>query len=147
MNKKMNILNEKFEEFQNFIKNNNINYDELKSYKGEDSFSNKSSQIDLQNISLGHNLNINTGIDNNIKDKNIIKLPKNKSDNNLKVKNKVGMLDFNSKIGSYNFNDEFLKDYDNFSESWRKEVDKMLQRRGNNKIIPGIKKNANNKKK
>ena len=151
MNKKMNILNEKFKEFQNFIKNNNnnINYDELKSYKGEDSFSNKSSQIDLQNISLGQNLNINinTGIDNNKKDKNINKFPKNKSDNNLKIRNKVYMLDFNSKIGSYNFNDEFLKDYDNFSESWRKEVDKMLQRRGNNNIIPGIKKNANNNKK
>ena len=49
------------------------------------------------------------------------------------------MLDLSSKVGSKNFNDEFLKDYKNFSESRRKEVDKMFQRKGNNKNIPGIK--------
>ena len=31
-----------------------------------------------------------------------------------------------------NFNDEFLKYYDKFSDSWRKEVDKMLKK-GNDK--------------
>ena len=66
-------------------------------------------------------------------------MPKNKSEKNLKIKNKVGLLNFNTKVGNYNFNDEFLKDYENFSESWRKEVDKMLQRRGNNKKIIRIK--------
>ena len=29
------------------------------------------------------------------------------------------------------FNQEFLKNVDNFSESWRKEVEKMMQRKGN----------------
>ena len=151
MNSKLNALNEKFIKFQNIIKNNGINNDELKSYKGGDSFSNKSSQNDLENISLDANLNINTETyNNNHKNKNINKLPKNKSEKNLKIKNKVGLLNFNTKVGNYNFNDEFLKDYENFSESWRKEVDKMLQRRGNNKNIPGIKinniNNNNNKK-
>ena len=70
-------------------------------------------------------------------------MTKNKSEKNIKVK-KVGNLNFNSKVGSYNFNDEFLKDYENFSESWRKEADKMLQRKGINK--KSILNTENNKK-
>ena len=31
-----------------------------------------------------------------------------------------------------NFNEEFMKYYDKFSDSWRKEVDKMLKK-GNDK--------------
>ena len=57
----------------------------------------------------------------------------------------VSNLNFVGKFGTYNFNDEFLKDYENFSESWRKEVDKMIQRRGNNKNVPSIKLNIDNK--
>ena len=70
---------------------------------------------------------------------------KNKSEKNIKSKNKVSNLNFDGKVGTYNFNDEFLKDYENFSESWRKEVDKMIQRRGNNKNVPSIKLNIDNK--
>ena len=139
MNKKMNILNEKFNTFQKII-NNNINIDELKSYKGGESLSNKSSKNDVNNISLDNNINLDTKIHSNPKkNKSINKFEKNKSEKELKVNNKVGLLNFNSKVGSYNFNDEFLKDYEYFSESWRKEADKMLQRRGNNKKISDIK--------
>ena len=68
--------------------------------------------------------------------------------NQILIKKNVGGLSFGTKVGSYNFNDEFLKDYENFSESWRKEVDKMLQRRGGNiKKIPEIKINTDINKK
>ena len=160
MNSKMTILNEKFNKYQKMLNNNNNNNNniiinnnnnnnhELKSCKLGESFSNKSSsKYDLENISLDNNVNMNTEICKNQKNKsNINKLEKNKSDKNLKINKKVGLLNFNSKVGSYNFNDEFLKDYEYFSESWRKEVDKMLQRRGNSKKVPDIKIKNNNKK-
>ena len=156
MNSKMINLNEKFNKYQKMLNNNNNNIniinnnnnDELKSCKLGESFSNKSSsKYDLENISLDNNVNMNTEICKNSKNKsNINKLEKNKSDKNLKINNKVGLLNFNSKVGSYNFNDEFLKGYEYFSESWRKEVDKMLQRRGNSKKVPDIKIKNNNKK-
>jgi hypothetical protein len=154
MNLKMTILTEKFKKYQKMInnRNNNNNNEELKSCKIGESFSNKSSsKYDLDNISLDNNVNMNinmhTDIGKNPKNKsNVNKLEKNKSDKNLKINNKVGLLNFNSKVGTYNFNDEFLKDYEYFSESWRKEVDKMLQRRGNSKKIPEIKIKNNNKK-
>jgi hypothetical protein len=154
MNLKMTILTEKFKKYQKMInnRNNNNNNEELKSCKIGESFSNKSSsKYDLDNISLDNNVNMNinmhTDIGKNPKNKsNVNKLEKNKSDKNLKINNKVGLLNFNSKVGTYNFNDEFLKDYEYFSESWRKEVDKMLQRRGNSKKIPEIKIKSNNKK-
>ena len=131
-----------------FNNTNNINnIDEMKKDKKNETISNKSSQNDLENISLADNLNINEEAYKNALNKNGNKLSKNNSGNSLNPKNKIGMLNFNSKVGSKNFNDEFLKDYDNFSESWRKEVDKMLQRRGNNKNIPGIKLKTDNNKK
>ena len=67
-------------------------------------------------------------------------MKKNKSGKNLKKNDNLEILNFSNNVGSANFNDEFLKNYENFSESWRKEVDKMLQRRG-------IKLNAYNNKK
>ena len=143
MNSKMNSLNQDFIKLQNIVKNINKkrtsnNNNSIK----EEPFSNKSSLNDFENISLGNNLNIDIEAYKNALNKNVKKMAKNKSEKNIKPKIKVGNLNFGPKVGSYNFNDEFLKDYENFSESWRKEVDKMLQRRGNIKKVPGIKLNT-----
>ena len=140
MNSKMNLFNQEFIKLKNIIKTFNkkrtsINNNSIK----EESISNKSSLNDLDNISLGNNLNIDIEAYKNVK-----KIKKNKSEKNIKAKNKIGNMNFRPKVGSYNFNDEFLKDYENFSESWRKEVDRMLQRRGNIKNVPGIKLNTDN---
>jgi hypothetical protein len=150
MNIKMSSFNDEVNKLKNIIKilnsnrnsneNNKIKNNELK--EENESLSDKSSQNYLENISLADNLNINEESYKYSLNKN-----RNMSGNNLKINNKVGMLNLSSKVGSKNFNDEFLKDYENFSESWRKEVDKMLQRRGNNKNIPGIKLKKDNIKK
>ena len=141
MNSKINIFNQEFIKLQNIINTDNKNKN--KNYGKEDTFSNKSSLNDLENISLGNNFNIDKDTYIAAVNKNNKKMTKNKSEKNIKVK-KVGNLNFNSKVGSYNFNDEFLKDYENFSESWRKEADKMLQRKGINK--KSILNTENNKK-
>ena len=97
--------------------------------------------IDLTNISLADNLNINEEVYNNAinsKKNNIGKLDfKNKlkknNDENDKMKKIPKQLNFiNQSTTNDNFNDEFLKYYDKFSDSWRKEVDKMLKK-GNDK--------------
>ena len=111
------------------IKNIMLNMSNKSKKENDFSFCNKSSQGDLENISLADNSNINEELYKNVLNKNR-QMKRNKSGNNLKTKDDVGILNFNSKVGGYNFNDEFLKNYENFSESWRKEVDKMLQRRG-----------------
>ena len=113
------------------IKNIMLNMSNKSKKENDFSFCNKSSQGDLENISLADNSNINEELYKNVLNKNKNKqMKRNKSGSNLKTKDDVGILNFNSKVGGYNFNDEFLKNYENFSESWRKEVDKMLQRRG-----------------
>ena len=98
------------------------------------SFCNKSSQGDLENISIVENSNINIEEYKNALNKDKInnnkQIKRNKSGKNLKNKDDVGILNFSSKVGNYNFNDEFLKNYEYFSDSWRREADKMLQRRG-----------------
>jgi len=137
MNIKMNSFNDEVNKLQNIIKMLNSNKN-----SNEEENESLSSQNCLENISLADNLNINEESYKYSLNKN-----GNINGNNLKINNKVGMLNLSSKVGSKNFNDEFLKDYENFSESWRKEVDKMLQRRGNNKNIPGIKLKKDNAKK
>ena len=120
--------------------------------KEENSSINSCNTDDLENISLADNLNINeqaykSALNNfhikNNKNNNKMELPKKNVEN--KEKKILGNLDFNNQVGTDDFNEEFLKDYNNFSESWRKEVDKMLQRRGikvnntnNNKVNNNI---------
>ena len=153
MNLKINSFNQEFIKLQNIIKNinKNKNSNNNLSLKKEETISNKSSLNDLDNISLGNNINIDIEAYKSALNKNNKKMTKNKSEKNIKSninKKNVGGLSFGTKVGSYNFNDEFLKDYENFSESWRKEVDKMLQRRGGNiKKIPEIKINTDINKK
>ena len=82
-------------------------------------------------------MNINQEVYNNalnMKKSNVGKLDfkntlvnKNSEDN--QIKKKVKNLNCpNQGIVSDNFNEEFLKYYDKFSDSWRKEVDKMLKK-------------------
>lgn len=149
MNIKMNSFNDEVNKLQNIIKmlnsnknSNDVNNNKIKNSELKEENESLSSQNCLENISLADNLNINEESYKYSLNKN-----GNINGNNLKINNKVGMLNLSSKVGSKNFNDEFLKDYENFSESWRKEVDKMLQRRGNNKNIPGIKLKKDNAKK
>ena len=93
--------------------------------------------IDLSNISLADNLNINQEIYNNAlitKKSNVGKLDfknklgqKNNEDNKIKKTPKI--VNFvNQGIINDNFNEEFLKYYDKFSDSWRKEVDKIFKK-------------------
>jgi len=124
LNDKMDIFNKEMVKMKNIINNINI----------------KNSIGDLENISIAENSNINNELLFNEKNNSNKKMKKNKSGKNLKKNDNLEILNFSNKVGSANFNDEFLKNYENFSESWRKEVDKMLQRRG-------IKLNAYNNKK
>ena len=96
------------------------------------SLSNKSIQDDLESISLADNSNINEELYNNVLNKakkNMKQMKRNKSGKNLKIRNDTNILNFSSKVGNTNFNDEFLKNYDYFSESWRKEADKMIMKK------------------
>ena len=93
--------------------------------------------IDLTNISLAENLNINQEVYNNAinmtkNNRNISKLD---IQNKLNKKNIDKLNDIPKKINlsnqgitNDNFNEEFLKNYDKFSDSWRKEVDKMIKK-------------------
>ena len=129
LNNKINTFNSEMNKMKNILLNLSN-----KSQKNNDiSFLNKSSQGDLENISIADNSNINIEDYKNVlnKDKkNNKQIKRNKSGNNLINKDDVGILNFSSKVGNYNFNDEFLKNYEYFSDSWRREADKMLQRRG-----------------
>ena len=114
LNDKMDIFNKEMIKMKNIINNINI----------------KNSIGDLENISIAENSNINNELLFNEKNNSNKKMKKNKSGKNLKKNDNLEILNFSNNVGSANFNDEFLKNYENFSESWRKEVDKMLQRRG-----------------
>ena len=144
MNLKINTLDQEFNKYKNSTKNMSN-----KKKEKDESYSNKSSynDNDLDNISLGNNLNIDIEAYKAALNKNNKKMKKNKSEKNIKSTNKVVNLNFGTKVGNYNFNDEFLKDYENFSESWRKEVDKMIQRRGNINNVENIKLNNDNNNK
>ena len=86
--------------------------------------------IDLTNISLAENLNINKEVYDNVlntKKSNVGKLDfKNKIDKKCDDNKKLNLI--SQGIINDNFNEEFLKYYDKFSDSWRKEVDKMLKK-------------------
>ena len=130
MNNKIDNFNTEMNKMKNIIYDLSNN----KSKKENDIIlCNKSSQGDLESISLADNSNINEELYKNILNKaknNMKQMKRNKSGKNLKIKNDTNILNFSSKVGNANFNDEFLKNYDYFSESWRKEADKMLKRRG-----------------
>lgn len=134
-NKTIKELNDKIDLFSvemNKMKNIILNLNNKANKDINQSLVIKSSQVDLENISLADNININEELYNNVLNnakKNMKQLKRNKSGKNIKTKDNLGILNFSSKVGNNNFNDEFLKNYDYFSDSWRKEADKMLQRR------------------
>ena len=134
-NKIIKELNDKIDLFSiemNKMKNIILNLNNKANKDINQSLVIKNSQVDLENISLADNININEELYNNVLNnakKNMKQLKRNKSGKNIKAKDNLGILNFSSKVGNNNFNDEFLKNYDYFSDSWRKEADKMLQRR------------------
>ena len=134
-NKIIKELNDKIDLFSiemNKMKNIILNLNNKANKDINQSLVIKSSQVDLENISLADNININEELYNNVLNnakKKMKQLKRNKSGKNIKTKDNLGILNFSSKVGNNNFNDEFLKNYDYFSDSWRKEADKMLQRR------------------
>ena len=101
------------------------------SYKDESIIS------DENNISLADNININkeeynkalnkSHQVNKFQKKNIYNNSNGNAINNLNLVKPNEKNEFIS-----DFNQEFLKNVDNFSESWRKEVEKMLHRKKNN---------------
>ena len=129
MNNKLDIFNNEMNKMKNII----YNLSNKSKKENAISLSNKSIQDDLESISLADNSNINEELYNNVLNKakkNMKQMKRNKSGKNFQIKNDTNILNFSSKVGNANFNDEFLKNYDYFSESWRKEADKMLKRRG-----------------
>ena len=134
-NKTIKELNDKIDLFSiemNKMKNIILNLNNKANKDINQSLVIKNSQVDLENISLADNININEELYNNVLNnakKNMKQLKRNKSGKNIKKKDNLGILNFSSKVENNNFNDEFLKNYDYFSDSWRKEADKMLQRR------------------
>ena len=90
------------------------------------------SLIDENNISLAENLNINEEeykkALEKCANKNQIRL-----NNNLHNLNNLNLVNQKQQNEEYSdFNQEFLKNVNNFSKSWRKAVEKMMQRKGNN---------------
>ena len=98
------------QEFQN-LKNKNLQKENLSSERiKEESDS---------NISIGNNLNINLERNNN--QNNIFS-----NSSNLTKPSSTLNFNFDKNKG---FQEEFLQNYDEFSPSWREEVDKMMQRK------------------
>ena len=94
--------------------NNDSNNNNYNGYEEEES---------LNNISLGNNLNISE----NKKDFQSNGININSNINNNNINPKPINLNFEQ---PKDFNEEFLQNYDQFSPSWRNEVDKMNARRG-----------------
>ena len=124
--------NENLEKWRNFLSKEKEKNDDKKETNKENIYidnnmydkndDDKKCEDSLSSISLADNLNIDKQIYNktlNIKNNNIGKLD---------LKNKLGKAVNNDKNKYVNFNEEFLKHYDKFSDSWRKEVDKMLKK-------------------
>ena len=90
--------------------------------------------IELSNISLADNLNINEEIYNIAMNKNkkkmgkLLDLKSEKIGKKLNEEERIKKLPKKLNFINDNFNEEFMKYYDKFSDSWRKEVDKMLKK-------------------
>ena len=90
--------------------------------------------IDLSNISLADNLNINEEMYNIALNKNkkivgkLLDLKSDKIGKELNEPEKLKKIPKKFNFMNDNFNEEFMKYYDKFSDSWRKEVDKMLKK-------------------
>ena len=88
----------------------------------------------LSNISLADNLNINEEIYNLALSKNKKKIGNFLDLKSAKIGKKINEDERIKKMPKKlnfmndNFNEEFMKYYDKFSDSWRKEVDKMLKK-------------------
>ena len=100
------------------------------------SFKDESILSDENNISLAENININKEEYNKALNKSHQgnKLQNKNISNNVNIINNLNLVkDNDKKVIFSDFNQEFLKNVDNFSESWRKEVEKMMQRKEKDK--------------
>ncbi len=100
------------------------------------------SLIDENNISLAENLNINEEEYKKVLEKcaNNCQI---RLKNNSHILSNLNLVSQNQQNGTFSdFNQEFLKNVNNFSKSWRKAVEKMMQRNGNNSNID-IEKDSN----
>ena len=96
------------------------------------SYKDESILSDENNISLAENININKEEYNRALNKSHQgnKIHNSNINNNGNIINNLNLVKHKEKnIIFSDFNQEFLKNVDNFSESWRKEVEKMLQRK------------------
>ena len=94
------------------------------------------SLIDENNISLADNLNIN-------EEEYRKALEKCANNNQIRLNNNLNLVNKKQQNETYSdFNQEFLKNVNNFSKSWRKAVEKMMQRKGFNENID-IEKDSN----
>ena len=90
--------------------------------------------IDLSNISLADNLNINQEMYNLALNKNkkkfgkLLDLKSEKIGKKINEEERIKKIPKKLNFMNDNFNEEFMKYYDKFSDSWRKEVDKMLKK-------------------
>ena len=90
--------------------------------------------IDLSNISLADNLNINEEMYNLALIKNkkkmgkLLDLKSEKIGKKISEEERIKKMPKKLNFMNDNFNEEFMKYYDKFSDSWRKEVDKMLKK-------------------
>lgn len=139
-----NILSEKytaFEDVKNSLKNfqeeiNKLKNNTITSNNGESNIKN----VQMKNVSLSNIKKVNE----------LEELNNNESRNNYNPKNNVFLnsdreldplsITFNNQVPNVNvveiqhdnFNDEFLSHYDEFSPSWRKASDALMQRRNGN---------------
>ena len=109
-----NSMNNLSKEFQN-IKNANFN---ILNIKDENKNSSRVNLDDSINISIGDNLNVNTEY---LKNKHVI------ISNDSSKTNPSSKLNLNFEKNN-DFNEEFLENYNEFSPSWRKEVEKIMKK-------------------
>ena len=118
-----------------YDKNKKISSNEINilNNNSKNSENNNNSISDENNISLAENININEEEYKKALNKcNNNKIKKRTNSHFINNLNLMGNQKNNEMFSD--FNQEFLRNADNFSESWRKEVEKMLLRKGiNNK--------------
>ena len=139
--KKLNIKGIEINETNEKTPSTGIGYVHDKKYtSNEKKMINSSNYMDNQNNSLSDENNISMAANLNINEEEYKKiLEKNKLKKTKTNSNTINSLNLNQKKDEkicFDFNQEFLRNVDNFSESWRKEVEKMMKRKSKNEKSP-----------
>jgi hypothetical protein len=118
----------------NINKENNQEKEKVMEINDKNKSMEEKDSIELSNISLVDNLNINEENYNIALNKNkkkmgkLLELKSEKIGNKNKEEERIKKVPKKLNFMNDNFNEEFMKYYDKFSDSWRKEVDKMLKK-------------------